>query len=191
MRFVLARAIDRKLEHLQTFVWFVVHEPFNNVARILGFEMHSGLRGDQFSDSRIAKDLLELQGVGTLDDKVAVKFWMPDFHVLHAQGFAEFRKNSLAIDVKSKFPRVHKGGSHAGMVFAVLFQGDLPSGVGCLDMTVIPKIAIHIRCTDVIRQLLPDFVATGTEDLSKVGHKDMFPKWNEYARRIGRTAVGV
>jgi hypothetical protein len=78
--------------------------------------MNSRLRGDQLPDARIAKDLPELRIVCAFDDKIAVKILMPDLHVLHAQVFAEFGKNSLAIDGKAKTARIQKGRTHAGVV---------------------------------------------------------------------------
>ena len=168
MLLILDCVMDRKFEHIESFRRFFGRKiPCKNAVGIFDFEMNPRLRGDQLSDARVAKDLPELRFVCAFDDKIAVKILMPDLHVLHAERFAEFGKNSLAIDRKAKTARIQKGRAHAGGVLAVFFQGDEPAGVGRLNFTVLPKIAIDIVGIDFTRQLPPDFVAAWPEKFSE------------------------
>ena len=155
-------AIDQKLEHIEIFRRFFGKKiPRKNAVGIFDFEMNPRLRGDQLPDARIAKDLPEFCSVCAFDHKIAVEILMPDLHVLHAQVFAELAKNSLAIDGKAKTARIQKGRAHAGVVVpAVFFQGDEPAGVGHLDFTAVPKIALDIVGIYFARELPPDFVTT-------------------------------
>ena len=135
-------------------------EAGSDAVGIFDLEMNPRLRGDQLPDARIAKDLPELRIVCAFDDKIAVKIWMPDLHVLHAQLCAEFGKNSLPIDGKAKTARIQKRHPHAGVVVLPVFvQSDEPAGVGRLDFTALPKIAIDIVGIEFPRQLPPNFVA--------------------------------
>ena len=173
--------MDLKFEHIEMIFrrFFGKKIPRKNAVGIFDFEMNPRLRGNQLPDARIAKDLPELRIVGAFDDKIAVKILMPDLHVLHAQVFAEFGKNSLAIDGKAKTARIQKGRAHAGVVvLAVFVQGDEPAGVGRLNFIALPKIAIDIVGIDFARQLPPDFVAAWPEQFSKerLGHVCMIGK---------------
>src|SRR4051812_32591335 len=161
--------VDQKLEQIEIFRRiFGKKIPRKDAVGIFDFEMNPGLRGDQLPDAHIAKDLPELRTVCAFDDKIAVKILMPDLHVLHAQVFAEFGKNSLAIDGKAKTARIQKGRAHAGVVvLAVFFQGDEPAGVGHLDFTAVPKIALDIVGIYFARELPPDFVTAWPEQFSK------------------------
>jgi hypothetical protein len=153
-------AIDLKFEQIEIFWRFFGKKiPRKNAVGSFDFEMNPRLRGDQLPEARIAKDLPQLRIVCAFDHKIAVKILMPDLHVLHAQVFAEFAKNSLAIDGKAKTARIQKGRAHAGVVvFAVFFEGDEPAGVGRVNFTAPPKTAIDIVGIDFARQ---DILGTG------------------------------
>src|SRR5205085_810526 len=113
--------------------------------RLFDFEMKPRLRGDQLPDARIAKNLPELRSICAFDDKIAIKVRMPHLDVLHAEVFAQFAKNSLAIDCEAKLARIQKRRAHPGMVvLAVFVQGEKPARVGGLDFTAIPGCARQV-----------------------------------------------